>query len=297
MVENLTLKDFLKKYTAISNKFIDEYYSFYEKTIDNKFGIKIHDIIKYLNITNRHKFEERIRKNYIINIDYIIIKLSEKLEKGKIYSNYFISFECFEKICMNSNSEKGKLFRDYFVMLRKFIDYYKQHFSNKINELVNDNKYIYILSVNKGKNIFKLGRTKNIRNRLKSYETGKETHPDIKFILIVKDEIKVEKCVKLISKQFKYKQNKELYKIELDKLKSIIFNCSDINKNIKDNINNSHKYDYYIVYDNSKKNKNNYINSNNKKTKKLDINKKYDINYSKIIKLSEKQSKKNKKLF
>ncbi len=296
MTQNFTLKDFLKKYTAISNKFIDEYYFFYEKTIDNKFGIKIQDIMKYLNINNRHKFEERIRKNYIINIDYIIIKLSEKLEKGKIYSNYFISFECFEKICMNSSSEKGKLFRDYFVMLRKFIDYYKEHFSNKINELVNDNKYIYILSVNKGKNIFKLGRTQNIRNRLKSYETGKETHPDIKFILIVKDAIKVEKCVKLISKQYQYKQNKELYKIELDKFKSIIFNCSNVNKNIKDNINNSNKYDYYIVYDNSKKNKskNDYINLNDNKTKK--INKNLDI-YSKIIKLSEKQSKKKKKLF
>jgi hypothetical protein len=198
---------------------------------------------------------------------------------------------------MNSSSEKGKLFRDYFVMLRKFIDYYKQHFSNKINELVNDNKYIYILSVNKGKNIFKLGRTKNVKNRLKSYETGKEKHPDIKFILIVKDAIKVEKCVKLISKQFQYKKNKELYKIELDKFKSIIFSCSDLNKNIKDNINNSHKYDYYIVYDNSTKNKNNYINSNEKKTKKLYISKNNNINYSKIIKLSNKTIKQNKKLF
>ena len=46
MTQNFTLKDFLKKYTAISNKFIDEYYFFYEKTIDNKFGIKIQDIMK-----------------------------------------------------------------------------------------------------------------------------------------------------------------------------------------------------------------------------------------------------------
>ena len=62
--------------------------------------------MKYLNINNHFKFKERIRKNYIINIDYIIIKLLEKCEKGKIYSNYFISFECFEKICMNSKNIK-----------------------------------------------------------------------------------------------------------------------------------------------------------------------------------------------
>lgn len=252
MAKTITLKEFLKKYTAISNKFIDEYYSFYERTINNKFGIKTLDIMKYLNINNRYKFEERIRNNYILNIDYIITKLSEKLEKGKTDSNYFITFECFEKICMNSSTEKGKLFRDYFIMLRKFIDYYKQHFSDKINDLVNNNKYMYILLVNKGKNIFKIGRTQNIRNRLKSYSTGKDKHPDIKFIMIVDDSIKVEKCVKLMSKQFKYKENKELYKIELDKLKNIIFSCAHLDKIIKDNIYNKEKYDSYIVYDDSK---------------------------------------------
>lgn len=30
MKNNISLQDFLKKYTAISNKFIDEYYSFYD---------------------------------------------------------------------------------------------------------------------------------------------------------------------------------------------------------------------------------------------------------------------------
>ena len=30
-MNNISLKDFLKKYTAISNKFINEYFVFYEK--------------------------------------------------------------------------------------------------------------------------------------------------------------------------------------------------------------------------------------------------------------------------
>ena len=64
-------------------------------------------------------------------------------------------------------------------MLRKFIDYYKQHFSDKILELTKTHKYIYILLVNKNKKIFKLGRTGNIRKRLQAYATGKDTHPDI----------------------------------------------------------------------------------------------------------------------
>ena len=44
MSNHITLKDFLKKYTAISNKFIDEYYSFYEQSENNKFGIPLEKV-------------------------------------------------------------------------------------------------------------------------------------------------------------------------------------------------------------------------------------------------------------
>jgi hypothetical protein len=79
------------------------------------------------------------------------------------------------------------LVRDYFIMLHKFIDYYKVHISNKIIDLTKKNKYVYIILVNKNKNLFKPGRTDNIKNRLRNYATGKDTHPDIRFIMIVDD--------------------------------------------------------------------------------------------------------------
>ena len=44
---------------------------------------------------------------------------------------------------------------------------------------------MYIIQVNKNKNIQKLGRTIDIRKRLYSYARGKEKHTDIKFIMIV----------------------------------------------------------------------------------------------------------------
>ena len=83
MSNNITLKDFLKKYTAISNKFIDEYYSFYEQTETNKFSIKVEDVMKYLNIHNKRRFEERLRTKFILRKDYEIIRYLHKLEKGK----------------------------------------------------------------------------------------------------------------------------------------------------------------------------------------------------------------------
>ena len=184
-MSKLTLKDFLKLYTAIPIKFIDEYYEFYELCQNNNFGIDAYIVIKYLNITDSQSFYRRLRSNYKLNSDYIITKLNQKLQKGKQDTFYYISFETFEKLCMNSTSIKGEQFRDYFIMLRKFIDYYRNHISDKILDLVSEKKYIYILGINKKKNIFKVGRTENIRKRLYTYATGLEKHPDIMYILIV----------------------------------------------------------------------------------------------------------------
>jgi hypothetical protein len=172
--------------------------------------------------------------------------------KGISNVHYMLSFDCFEKICMASNTRKGQEYRDYFIMLRKFIDYYKQHIADKIIDLTKTHKYIYILLVNKNKNIFKLGRTKNIRKRLQSYATGKDNHPDIKFIMIVNNDKQVENCVKAFAKAKQYKANKELYQENLEILKTLISTCADIDKTMKEHFNNKKDYDSYVVFDDSK---------------------------------------------
>jgi phage anti-repressor protein len=167
----ITLKNFLKKYTAISNNFIDEYFLFYEKCEYNKFGIILDNVLDYLDIKERKEFYSRFRKKYNVNIDYEIIEFNYKKEKNIKNVIYYISFDTFERICMVSKAEKAEKVRDYFILLRKFINYYKNHIHEMINKN-NTNKCIYILLVNKNKNIFKVGKTTNIRNRLRTYATG-----------------------------------------------------------------------------------------------------------------------------
>ena len=67
----LTLKEFLKTFTAIPEKFINEYYKFYELCINNKFGIPIEEVSKYLGITNLIKLNTKLREQFELNIDYI----------------------------------------------------------------------------------------------------------------------------------------------------------------------------------------------------------------------------------
>lgn len=139
----ITLKNFLKKYTAISNNFIDEYFSFYEKCEYNKFGIILDNVLDYLDIKERKEFYSRFRKKYNVNIDYEIIEFNYKKEKNIKNVIYYISFDTFERICMVSKAEKAEKVRDYFILLRKFINYYKNHIHEMINKN-NTNKCIYI---------------------------------------------------------------------------------------------------------------------------------------------------------
>ena len=283
MNTNISLKDFLKTYTAISGKFIDEYYAFYELCDNDTFGIDSEKVIKYLGLKDKKNFYERLRITFELDIDYIIKRNIQKFQKGIKSTFYYLSFDGFEKVCMTSKSKKGNSVRDYFITLRKFIGYYKDHFANKINSLATSNKYVYIILANKNKSIQKLGRAKNIRDRLKAYATGKDKHPDIQFIMIVNDPKTVDNCAKLFLKNDRYRGSQELYKTDIDKMKKLVFQCALMDKMVTDNIKNKSDYDAYIVYD------------DNESVEFLDINNNvigYEKGYKKVSKKSTKKTTK-----
>ena len=88
---------------------------------NEKFGIDAIKIVKYLDTVNPTKFHERLRINYVLNEDYIIKKSLNKLSKGIQDTFYFVSFNCFEKICMKSTTKKASQIRDNFIKIRKII--------------------------------------------------------------------------------------------------------------------------------------------------------------------------------
>jgi phage anti-repressor protein len=246
----ITKKKFLKLYTAIPNRFIDNYYKFYDMCQNELFGIPMEDVLDFLEITERKEFYDRFRKRYKINEDYEIDKLSIRKTQNIKQTIYYITFDTFERICMMSKSKKANLVRDYFIVLRKFIDYYKDSFNNMIIDdiISGKGKYIYIILVNKYKNIFKLGQTEDIRKRLKGYITGKDSHPDIKFIMRINNAKIIESCAKANFKFFEFKKNQEIYKVDINTIKGIIKNCVELQKE-KDYIDKQNNKSAYIIFD------------------------------------------------
>ena len=139
-------------------------------------------------------------------------------------------------------------------------------------------KCMYIILANKNKNIFKVGRTNDIRKRLYSYATGKDKHPDIMFIMLIDDPKKVEDCTKVFTTKNIVRGKQELYKIDLDTLKSIIFNCAFLTKQFNEVLKNNDTFDSYIVYDEGT---NEYLDENNN-----------IIGFEKVVKKSSKKASK-----
>lgn len=256
---SITLRKFLHKYTAISYEFIDEYIDFYDLCVEDKYGIYLIDVMDYLEITNKKKFMERFRENYVNKVDYIIER-KENIQDPQqgITKYYFVTFETFQKICMKSKSEKANNVRDYFITLHKFIDNYKKEIDEKLEHDFYETMYgvIYILLVNKERSIRKIGIVKEgnvVKNRLKNYMTGKDKHPDIELLVKIKDPKEVENCVEklLKSNKLKGKEDQEIYKVDFKTAYGAIVSCSCISigsETIEKLKNNT---DCYVIFSNS----------------------------------------------
>ncbi len=229
----ITLKEFLTKFTSIPIRFIDEYMEFHDMGEKSAFGINLESVIKFLRVQKKDRFYENFRNKFKEYIDYTTINVGGKRTKDVKAVEYYISFDVFERICLDTHTEKGDEVRDYFRSLGKFINYYKQNISDMILENVASGKfeYMYILLVNKGKNIFKPGRTEEFRKRMNGYATGKDVHPDIKFIMLVKDAKLVEKCYGIFLEKYRYKGRKELYKVDIDVIRTAIVGCAETDRN------------------------------------------------------------------
>ena len=222
----------LLQYTTIDKNFLRTFFKNFKVGHELDFYIKDIDVAKYLNInliTLRNRLNNKYSKDilYVEKVDYIKTK-SNKYKSGK---TYLLNYQGFERLSMNSDSKKSDEIRSYFIKIREFTfenqDIIYQSMSN-YDEL---KKYrnletIYFFSVDKNhNNIFKIGRTKDIVNRLRVYNVGRINEIDLKYLVLVKNSKLIEKCIKdkLFDKTVIDK--KEIFKIDIKKLKTIIYDC------------------------------------------------------------------------
>ncbi|ARF11875.1 hypothetical protein Klosneuvirus_3_10 [Klosneuvirus KNV1] len=240
------MENFLKQFSVLPKKFVDDFFVIAKEHYDDSEKVIDFDIVcKWLEIRKDH-LKKVLIGNFEKDYDYIITKKQKKQITGvglTTYHDIRITPNCFKELCMISSTTKAKDVRKYFIEMERLIKtYYKsitEDMHKQIGLLQTNQKpkldikggIIYVLKAqNSDVTLYKLGKTKNIKDRIKNYNTGNANDVEPIFIMKVNDVNAVENCVKNACKQYQYRKYKEVYQIDIDVLKEVMSKCDDIMK-------------------------------------------------------------------
>jgi phage anti-repressor protein len=240
----MNLRSFLKKFSTLNNDFIDDFYNIYDpdKNIINDYPIDIVIVSKWLN-TKKGTLKETLVSTYTKNIDYKITKEREgKISKS---NKEIISLtpECFKRLCLLSRTTKAEEVRTYFIELEKLISNYKNYIieglQKTISILENNQKEIppnikgvvYVLRSPKDiDGIYRFGQTEDFKKRLANYNSANSDKMEVVYIFETKNSKNIQDCVIAQIKQHRYKKRKDFYEIDINVLKNLIKDCTDMTK-------------------------------------------------------------------
>lgn len=158
--------------------------------------INEHGLYEFL-LNSEIKIAKKLKEELIMKI------LPTLRETGEIiYDNHI------KKQIKHNNDEIHKL-----LINQKNIDY-------------PDGNHIYIIKQkNNNKIFYKIGYTKNLNKRIKTYNTGNANKIYFNYIIKVDDK-EIDKCIKQMLKNTEYVKNKEFYKLTLNSVLRFIKKCS-----------------------------------------------------------------------
>lgn len=258
----MNLLEFLKTHTKINNDFIDDFFRLYDPNDKYNFAINLEDIAKWLN-AYKSDLKQTLLNSYKEKIDYKIIKGISNGMKGKPKETILLTPKCFKLMAMQSKTKKAIQVREYYYELEQVINQYKEYIikglEEKIKKLENNQKpkinpskgIIYILETVDGMGHYKVGKTKNLKQRLKQYNGDKKDDIIPLYVYETDDIDNIEKCVKTYAKQYQYRKYKEIYKADINMLKDLINDCGEFNEKtnlkIKWNSNKQKGGNHYIA--------------------------------------------------
>lgn len=244
---------FLKKYSDINISYIRDFLRIRNgNKLYYPFKINLDIVARWLD-TKKGRIKKTLVEAYIENIDYISLLPRRKrtTRGGQNREIILLTEDCFKMLCMRSKTAKADEIRYYYVTLEKLVEIFKddiiQNQQNKIEKLENNLrkiKYpvkgtIYVLAIEDG---HKLGKTKNMNDRMDTYNTGHKDNPRVEFIFYTNDIDRVENCIKNLLMDYAYRGKKEFYLVDLKVIIEAIkmcgsmvdkFHCNKCNKGNK----------------------------------------------------------------
>jgi len=228
---NILIK-LLKKHTNIDTNFIDTFFKKFRVGGELNFDIEDKDVAKYLHVSIR-TIRKRLANDFSIsdifmeNLDYIKVHNSN----GTTGVTYMVNYECFERLAMMGKTEQAEAVRQYFIKLRIFLTENQHLIFQAMEEKEDLKKYngfetIYFFVIDeRNPELIKIGHTTSIVQRLRNYNVGRIREVDLKYLAVVKNSLLIEKCIKGLLKGKQFRSNREIYRVEPERIKKVIDEC------------------------------------------------------------------------
>jgi phage anti-repressor protein len=244
------MENFIRKYSNLPKIFVKDFFIIADESYEeDQFAIDFEVICRWLG-TKKGDLKRILIKNFSKDVDYMndIKKVIKKDGGATRKEMIMVTSNCFKELCMISQTNKAKEVRIYFLELEKLVRQYHKEIEEKMKkefELVKKNQKpkiknkekkkgtIYVVQAqNTEVNLYKLGKTQDKEDRLKTYNTGNANDIDTLLDVQVDDIHKVELCVKHEAKKYQYRKYKEVYEINLELLIDLINACDEFSKKI-----------------------------------------------------------------
>jgi len=241
----MDLQTYLKTYSVINNKFIDDFFSLYKyTTTSSDFVIDLDMVSRWLS-SNKASIKRTLIKTYTEKIDYSVT--IQPSTGGRPSETIMLTPDCFKRLCMLSKTTKAEQVRTYFIEVEAHLDKYKNYIikglHNKISKYevelkptpaIHTKGVIYIFKTLEDiDGIYKIGRTKNFAARLKVHQSSHPEKLEIKYVYETDNIEAVESCLKDLLKDKRYRKRREFYEIDLDVLKQLVKNCDCLSLAVK----------------------------------------------------------------
>jgi hypothetical protein len=249
-----SLAEYLKKYSTISSKFIDDFFSLYNyKTLDTDFVINLDKLAIWLKAI-KGSLKETLMASYTKDVDYKVEKQLEN-KKGRPNEIIMLTPDCMKRLIMLSKTKKAEEVRTYFIELEKHIDKYKNVIFEKyegnlkpIPKSENEG-VIYVLQSNLNlPGVYKIGKTNDFKSRIKTHHSSLDDNVRVKIIFRTDYIDEVEHCMKYYMKDKQYRKYKEFYQVDADIIKKMLKECDKMSVVARKTISGKDQKGGYFIY-------------------------------------------------
>ncbi len=265
----MDFKTFLINNSNIKKSFINDFFEIIREDyfeLSDKFLISSNKLQLWLNITSRKDFHDTIKRSYIVNIDYIITKPNVKGIGKNNEKIYMLTPDCAKMILQSTKSKKGTEVRRYFIEIEKMLYKYKDLIIKNLTDelkiiknnikpkLSNKKNKIYVFkALNTDLTLYKIGRAKDLKTRLKSHNSPLANDLEVIYEYETENLKQVEECLKAQMKHAQYRKYKEVYQIDIKIIENFIKQCDSNIKIVKDYVKKQQSGGLYMYIPNINK--------------------------------------------